>query len=87
MKYILIKFDNTHCVILEDDKGAQYICPTKVDAVKLQAKNKDYTIVPMTDIISIIDSVKIISNKNYWYDSVRDLTDKIKDILSLFSEI
>lgn len=87
MKYILIKFSDVHCVILEDDKGEQCICPTKVDAIRLQAKNKDYVIVPMVNIMLLVDEVNISTKglDDYCtYDNAKVTMLRIKDI---FSEI
>lgn len=87
MKYILIKFDDDHCDILENDIGLQMICPTKVDAIRMQAKHKDYTIIPMIDIISLIDKVNISTkgiNDYCTYDDAKVVMLEIKDI---FSEI
>jgi len=87
MKYILIKFSDVHCIILENGKGEQCICPTKVDAIRLQAKNKDYVIVPMVNIMLLVDEVNISTKglDDYCtYDNAKVTMLRIKDI---FSEI
>ena len=86
MKYILIKFDNDHCDILENG-GLQMIFPTRVDAIRMQAKYKDYTIVPMTDIISLVDKVNTSVKGIHDYCTYDNAKRVLLDIKSIFSEI
>lgn len=87
MNYILIKFDDKHCTILEDSKGVQVICHTKVDAIRIQAKNKEYTIVPMTDVISLIDNIRLYSKARYDYYAGKDPYKLIEELIGIFREI
>jgi len=87
MKYILIKFDDVHCTILENSKGVQCICKTKIDAIRLQSKHKDYTIIPMVDIMSLVDKVSISAKGVNDYCTFDNAKRVILEVKSIFNEI